>query len=344
MRTSPLAVAVASIAAAGLFLSGCSTSPEESASPGASTGTTAAAQLSVVASTTQVSDFARNVGGDQIKLTQLIQPNASAHHFEATAADLTALSTADVLVISGAGLEEWLDSTVTASGFQGTVVDSSTGIALSGEHSDEEEGEHAEDGADHAAEAEGNPHIWTDPQNAQKMVTNIVDGFATADPAHKDSYEANGKSYNAKLAALDTWIASNVDRVPASERLVVSNHDAFHYYLQRYGITFVGSIMPSFEDNAEPSAAELQALVTKIKELKVAAIFSETSISDKTAQQIGQSAGVKVYSGDDALFGDSLGVAGSDGDTYLKATIHNTKAFVESWGLTADAVPADLES
>lgn len=342
MRRSHLATAVASVLTVGMVLSGCSTAKSDSASSGSTSGTK---QLAVVASTTQVSDFARNVGGDAIKLTQLIQPNASAHQFEATAAELTALSAADVLVVNGAGLEGWLDTTITASGFTGTVIDASTGISLSGEHSDEagEDAGHTDSG--HTDEAtEGNPHIWTDPQNAQKMVSTIAEGFAAAEPSLKATFEANAKAYDAKLATLDTWIATNVDRVPAAKRMVVSNHDAFHYYLERYDITFVGSIMPSFEDNAEPSAAELQTLINKIKELGVTAIFSESSISDKTAQQIGQSAGVKVYSGENALYGDSLGPEGSDGDTYIKATIHNTRAILESWGLTADAVPTDLDS
>ncbi|MFC4224431.1 metal ABC transporter substrate-binding protein [Lysinibacter cavernae] len=315
--------------------------------------------LKVVATTTQVGDFTKNVGGDDIEFTQLLAPGASAHHFDPTPADLAKLAAADVLVTNGAGLEEFLDSAIEASGFHGVTIDSSTGITLSGDHDhdhdhdhgdeDSHEGhEHAEgDDHDHDAEsAEGNPHIWTDPANAKIMVNNIAEGLtkAATERGEQDTpFTQNAQAYNTKLDELDSWIQSNVSKVPADQRLVVSNHDAFHYFLDAYDITFVGSIIPSFEDNAEPSATEIDALVTKIKELGVKAIFSESSISDKTATAIAKAAGVEVYSGDNALFGDSLGAPGSGGDTYILSTIHNTQVILESWGVTPTPVPAGLE-
>jgi len=363
-RRTSFAAAAAGAGVLALALAGCSGSPSPSASGSATGGAGTGKTLNVVATTTQVADLARNVAGDQVELAQLLQPNQSAHHFDPTAADLATLAKADVLVISGAGLETWVDSVVDASGFQGTVVDTAEGITLSGEAEDEDEHDHA-DGDEHAEDdehadehgdsavdeelahdeaASGNPHTWTDPNNAKIMVDNIAKGLAAADPAGAATFEANAAAYDARLTELDTWIKTNVDQVAQADRLVVSNHDAFHYYLDRYGITFVGSIIPSFEDNAEPSAAQIQKLVDKIKELGVKAIFSESSISDKTATSIASTAGVKVYSGDDALYGDSLGEAGSDGATYIAATVHNTEMFLESWGVTPSALPSDLES
>jgi zinc/manganese transport system substrate-binding protein/manganese/iron transport system substrate-binding protein len=361
-RRTALTAAVAGTGVLALALAGCSSSSSPSVS-GSPTGAAASGKtLNVVATTTQVADLARNVAGDQVQLAQLLGPNQSAHHFDPTAADLATLAKADVLVISGAGLETWVDSVVDASGFQGTVIDTAEGITLSGEAEDEDEhadGDEHDESDEHADEhggsavdeelahdeaASGNPHTWTDPNNARIMVDNIAKGLAAADPDAAATFEANASAYDAKLTELDTWITTNVDQVAPADRLVVSNHDAFHYYLDRYGITFVGSIIPSFEDNAEPSAAQIQQLVDKIKELGVKAIFSESSISDKTATSIASTAGVTVYSGDDALFGDSLGEAGSDGATYLAATVHNTKMFLESWGVTPSALPADLES
>jgi len=355
-RRTSFATATAGAGVLALALAGCSGSSSPSASDSATGGAGTGKTLNVVATTTQVADLARNVAGDDVELAQLLGPNQSAHHFDPTAADLATLAKADVLLISGAGLETWVDSVVDASGFQGTVVDTADGITLSGEAEDEDGDEHAESD-EHADEhgdsavdqelaqdeaASGNPHIWTDPNNAKIMTDNIAKGLAAADPADAATFEANASTYDAKLTELDTWITSNVDQVAQDKRLVVSNHDAFHYYLDRYGITFVGSIIPSFEDNAEPSAAQIQKLVDKIKELGVKAIFSESSISDKTATSIASTAGVKVYSGDDALYGDSLGEAGSDGATYIAATVHNTRMFLESWGVTATALPSDL--
>jgi len=357
------ALLTASVAALGL--AGCATGPA---------GADGGDRLRVVTTTTQITDFTQNVAGDLVDLTALLAPGASAHHFDPTAAQLQALGQADVLVVNGAGLEEWLDSAIEASGFDGTTVDSSEGIDLSGEHTHDhgDEGDdhahedeahadeahadeahtdeahtdeaHAEDEAHDHDHADGNPHIWTDPSIASEQVDNIAAGLAAADADNAADFEANAAAYTQQLADLDTWIAENVDAVPEADRVVVSNHDAFHYYLEHYDITFVGSIIPSFEDNAEPSAAELDALVSRIDEYGVKAIFSESSISSKTADAIGAAAGVEVYSGEDALYGDSLGAEGSEGDTYLDATIHNTRLILQSWGAEPTELPADLRS
>lgn len=340
------------LSSAALALAGCA-----SGGGATETGATASAgeQLQVVATTTQVADFTRQVAGDAASVTQLIQPNQSAHSYDPSAADLAALGSADVLVINGAGLEEWLDDAISASGFSGTTIDASTGIELS----DDEAGdghEHAEDEAhteeahtdeahaedEHAHEG-GNPHIWTDPHRAEQMVATIETGLAEADPAAAADFEANATAYEAKLAELDEWIHTNVDTVPEADRLLVSNHDAFTYFVDAYDITYVGSVIPSFDDNAEPSAAEIDELVAAIEATGVKAVFSEASISPKAADTIAAEAGVTVYSGEEALYGDSLGPEGSDGATYLASQIHNATVILESWGVTPTAVPQDLE-
>ncbi len=344
--------------------------------------TSAAQQLSIVATTTQVAEFTRSVVPDGWEVTQLLAPGTSAHSFDPTAADLMAIGSADVLVTSGAGLETWLDDATTAAGFDGAVIDASEGIVLSGDHdhdhgdeghthddetddhdhegddSGHEDDEHAheDDGHDHADEAdhdhdgddhdhgEHNPHIWLDPLGAETMVTNIAEGLAVQDSANAQTFRDNAAAYIAKLETLDSWIAENIDAVPQDQRLLVSNHDAFHYYNDHYGVTFVGSIIPNFEDNAEPSAARLQELIDDIKELGVKAVFSETAIDPRTAEQIASSAGVEVYVGDDALYADSLGPKGSEGDTYFKSMIHNTTMLLNSWGASATEPPAELKS
>jgi zinc/manganese transport system substrate-binding protein/manganese/iron transport system substrate-binding protein len=305
--------------------------------------------LQVIATTTQVGDFTRNIVRDVsgITVTQLIQPNQSSHSYDPSAADLTALAHADVLVINGVGLEEWLDDALDASGFHGVTIAADEGISV--EHSDAH-GTHTDntdehvgstDAAAHDHEA-GNPHIWTAVANAEKMVSTIADGLADADAAHAPLIRANADAYQQKLVALDAWIHENVDAVPANERLLVSNHDAFGYFTAAYGITYVGSIIPSFDDNAEPSAAEIDDLVAAIRTTGVKAVFSEASINPKAANTIAREAHVTVYSGDDALYGDSLGPAGSPGDTYIHAQVHNVTLIVESWGATPTPLPAEL--
>ena len=342
-------VPIALFAASALALSGCA------ATAGGATDA-ADGDLRVVATTTQVADFTRNVIGDtdRVTLTQLIQPNQSAHSYDPSAADLAGLGAADVLIVNGAGLEEWLDDAISASGFDGITIDSDEGITISDdaaaedghEHAEDDDHEH-EDGHEHAEDehshAGGNPHIWTSVPNAEEMVHTIAHGLADASADNAAAFEANAEAYEGKLAALDDWIHTNIDAVPANERLLVSNHDAFGYFTTEYGITYVGSIIPSFDDNAEPSAAAIDDLVAAIKATGVKAVFSEASISAKAADAIASEAGVTVYSGDDALYGDSLGPAGSDGESYISSQLHNVSLILESWGVTPSAVPADLQ-
>jgi ABC-type Zn uptake system ZnuABC Zn-binding protein ZnuA len=309
----------------------------------------------VVATTTQVADFTDELAGEQVVLTRLLQPGQSAHAFDPSAAQLLALGQADALVVNGGGLESWLDDAIAASGFDGALIDASTGIELAAtddghgdedEHADDEhaedehaDDEHADDDHDHAG---GNPHIWTDPALAEQMVGNIADGLAELDGVDTGALRASESDYTAQLEALDAWIAENVATVPAEQRLLVTNHDAFTYFLDAYDVTFVGSVIPSFDDNAEPSAAEIDALVDRIEATGVQAVFSEASISPKAAATIAAEAGVAVYSGDDALYGDSLGQPGSEGETYLGSQLHNARLILESWGVEPSALPEAL--
>lgn len=340
-RHNPFRMPAAMIAGATAFaLAGCAT-------PG-SDGSGASGDFTVVASTTQVADFTRALVGESATVTQLVQPDQSAHSFDPSAQQLRALGEADALVVNGAGLEEWLDDAVAASGFDGVLIESSEGIELGGEAHDHDDGDEANSEAAHEGEAhddhaEGDPHIWTDPHNAERMVENIAHGLEELDGADADAIAANEDLYLAQLAALDEWVHENIEAVPADRRLLVSNHDAFTYFTAAYDITFVGSIIPSFDDNAEPSAAEIDELVAAIEKTGVRGVFSEASISPRAAETIAAEAGVTVYSGEDALYGDSLGPEGSDGATYLGSQIHNVRLIVESWGATPTALPDTLQ-
>jgi ABC-type Zn uptake system ZnuABC Zn-binding protein ZnuA len=310
VRARVLLPAAAVLAALGLFACG---TPERSPAAGG-----AGEKLKVVATTTQVADFVRNVGGDRIALTQILKPNVDPHDYEASPADVAAIAEADVVVKNGVGLEAFLDDAVSSAGFDGTVVDASTGVTIRA-------------GGD-AEEREGDPHIWHDPRNAARMVRTIADGLAAADPADKAAYEANATAYTGKIDALDKDIQRRIDALPAGQRKLVTNHDAFGYYVQRYRLQFVGSIIPSFDSSAELSGTDLGDLVAKIKATGVKAIFSESSLPPKTAETVGKEAGVTVVGGEDALYGDTLGPAGSDGATYLTMMEHNTRTIVGALG------------
>ncbi|MEU7869903.1 metal ABC transporter substrate-binding protein [Dactylosporangium sp. NPDC049140] len=267
-------------------------------------------RLAVVATTTQVADFARNVGGDRVAVTQILKPNVDPHDYEPTPADLTAIGAARVVVKSGVGLEKWLDETIASAGFAGTTVDTSAGVAL---RSDD-------------------PHIWHNPRNAKIMAQNIERAFAAADPVGAAGYARNLAAYSARLDGLDADIQAKIATLPPGDRKLVTNHDAFGYYIDRYGLEFVGSIIPSFDTSAELSAKDVDDIVAKIRQTGTKAVFSESSLPPKTAEAIARQAGVKVVAGEDSLYGDTLGPEGSDGDTYLKMETHNTDVIVRALG------------
>jgi ABC-type Zn uptake system ZnuABC Zn-binding protein ZnuA len=296
--------------AASVALAGCGSSQ------GDASGTAAAGKLRVVATTTQAGDFSRVIGGDLVSVTQLLKPNVDPHDYEPSPADLDALAKADVLVTNGAGLESWLDDAVSASGFEGTRTVMADGVPLR-TGSGAEAGQH-------------DPHIWHDPRNAKIMVTDLEKGFALASPAGAPTFQKNLTTYLTALDALDRQDAAEIATIPAGQRLLVTNHDAFGYYTARYGITYVGSIIPSFDTSAELSGKAIQAIVTKIRKTGVKAVFSESSLPPKTAESIGSEAGVTVIAGENSLYADSLGPAGSAGDTYLKAEQHNTDVIVRA--------------
>ncbi len=262
--------------------------------------------VKVVTTTTQLSDFARVVGGDRVEVYDLIRANVDAHDYETTPADIEAVRAADLVVRNGAGLDEWLEPTLDSAGAEALVVDATDGIEL----------------------REGDPHVWFDPARARAMVANVARALAEVDPEGAPTYFRNQIGYGAQLDALDAEIRAELDALP--DKKLVTNHDAFGYYVDRYGLQFVGSVIPSFDSQAELSSRDLSRLVDRIRAERVKAVFSEASLPPKTAEAIAREAGVKVVAGDDALYGDSLGPAGSDGDTYLGMMRHNTRVIVDN--------------
>jgi manganese/iron transport system substrate-binding protein len=293
-------------------LAGCGSSRD--ASGGASGG----AKLKVVATTTQVQDFTRAIGGDRIKLTGILKPGVDPHDYEPSPADVDAIARADLLIINGVGLERWLDDTVKSAGFDGTTVDTSKGVRIRP--------------GGGAGEPAGDPHIWQSPRNAKLMVASIEQALARADSADASYFKRSLDAYDGKLDALDTEVARQIDSL--ANRRLVTNHDAFGYYIDRYHLDFVGSIIPSFDTSAELSAKDVADIVAKIRATGVKAVFSESSLPPRTAETIANEAQVKVVEGSNALYGDSLGPAGSDGATYLQMIEHNTRTIVANLGST----------
>lgn len=329
----------ATLGALTVALTGCSSA----ASPGSQE------EIRVVATTTQLADFTSAVVGNDGVVSGLILPNSSAHQFDPSARNLLDVGDAQALVANGAGLEPWLQDLMDAGAFSGDLVVASEGIVLHEgrhDHADKHAGEAVATEEGHAGEEKTtqDPHVWTAPKNAIAMVNNIAQGLSDVRPDLADTFAKNAAAYVEKLTLLDTWATEAFASVVPEKRLLITNHGALGYFVDAYGITYVGSIMPSLDDNAEPSAQEIDALIERIKQEGAVAVFSESTLSDKLATTIAREAQVAVYSGDAALYADSLGPEGTDGATYLGATIHNVAVLVTAWGGTVPPLPAGLSS
>ena len=274
-------------------------------------------QIEVVATTTQIGDFVREVGGDAVAVDQILQPNTDPHEYEPRPSDVAGTAEAKLVFANGDGLDDWIDQVVSDSGSGAGVVDLGAVVPerLPGESSGAEASRY-------------DPHWWHDPRNAEAAVGEIERRLAAADPAHRREFARNADAYLAELRALDAGIARCMDAVPASRRKLVTDHDAFGYFAERYGIEVVGAVIPSQTTQAQPSAKDLSALAGLIEREHVEAIFPESSLSPKVAEAI---AGQTGATADYALYGDALGPEGSDGASYLRMEAANADAMVRGF-------------
>jgi ABC-type Zn uptake system ZnuABC Zn-binding protein ZnuA len=257
-------------------------------------------RLRVVATTTQVGEAARAVGGEEIQLTILLRPGADAHEFEITPAAAAAIERSDLILESGAGLERWLESALATIGGRDRLRDMSAGVAL-----------RAPD--DPRASGEVDPHWWLTAPNASRMVKNARDALSAARPDLADGFAARAAAYVARLDQADAEIRRLMAEIPPARRGIVTNHDALGYFMAEYGLHFIGSVFPSLDVSAEPNPAQLAALADTIRSAGATAIFSESAVNPRLARAIAAETGAHVV--DQPLYTDSLGPPGSGAET-----------------------------
>lgn len=294
---------------------------------GCSSGGTSAPDdgpLRVVATTTQVGSVASEIGGDAIDLTVLLRPGIEAHDFELTPATGAALEDADLILVSGAGLEDWLDDTLETIGGADRVRDLSAGVSLRvpGEDEPGPEGDDDDAGEDGPA-GEVDPHYWLSAPNAIVMAENARDALADAAPDQAGAFAERAAALTERLQAADAEVRAMIDEIPADDRRIVTDHDALGYFIDEYGLEFVGSVFPSLDVSSEPSAQEIETLVADIREQGVTAIFTESSVNPRLAAAVAEETDARLV--DEAIYTDSLGPGGSDADTLDGMLLHNAR-------------------
>jgi ABC-type Zn uptake system ZnuABC Zn-binding protein ZnuA len=222
---------------------------------------------------------------------------------------------AHLVFVNGLHLEEFLDELIENAGGEAPVVAISMNVDTRA--FDEDEGR-AHPGVD--------PHIWLTPANAVMMVRNIEQALSELDPANAAAYQANARAYQAQLEALDAWVKVQIEGIPVESRRLVTDHNVFGYYADRYDLEIVGAVIPAYSANSEPSAQELADLQKAIDQYEAKAVFVGATANSALAKRVAEDTNIQVV----PLFTGSLGPPGSGAETYIDYIRYNTTAIVET--------------
>ncbi len=236
--------------------------------------------IQVVATTYPVYCFATAVteGAQGVSVSALVNQSISClHNYTLTVRDMKLLDRADVIALSGVGLEDFMDDALATSPAE--RIDCSAGVDLLPSSEEEEHGESAFD-----------PHIWMDPLRAAQMVQNLADGMCALDPDQAELYQANAESAVARLEELrDTWAEKLAGRESPQ---LVTFHDGFSYLADAFGMTILAAIEE--DEGSTATARDLAGIADLVREYRLSTIFAEVNGSDTSAQAIARETGAEV--------------------------------------------------
>lgn len=267
--------------------------------------------IEVVASFTVLADMVRQVGGDLVHVSSLVGPNGDPHAFEPSPDDARLLKAADLVIVSGLGLEGWMERLITASGYRGKIVIASEGVNTL---------HMAEDGKEIT-----DPHAWNSAANGVIYVNNIGKALAAADSDGAPVFQANGDRYAQKLRDLDRYTRDQIASVPPPRRKVLTTHDAFGYFAAAYGVTFLSPL--GFSTESEASAKDVAKLIRQIKAEHVRAYFFENSNDPRLVRQIANATGAQPGG---VLYVEALSLPDGPAPTYAAMFRYNVDELVSA--------------
>ncbi len=230
--------------------------------------------------------------GTGLTVARLVTESVSClHDYTLQVRQMKIIEGADVVVLSGAGLEDFLSDALTAAK---TTIDASQGISLLENHEHEEDGHH--DGHTH----EVDPHIWLDPENAKIMAENIARGLSGRYPDFADRFDENLNELLAQLDALEAYGTRTLSEL--STRSMITFHDGFSYFARAFNLNILAAVEE--ESGSEASAQELKALITLTEENHLPAVFTEKNGADAAAKVISAATGAGIFTLDMAISGD----------------------------------------
>jgi len=262
--------------------------------------TSADGKLRVLTSFLPLQSHTAAIAGGLVSVEQLLTKDAGPHDFQFSPADVRKLADADLFIVNGLGLEQWLDDLISkAASPKLVLVDTSAGI--NPQPNPKEIDSRA------TPTAGGNPHIWLDPVLAKAQSATILAALQKADPSHSTAYAANAEVYLKKLDALHAEFTEVLDPLP--NKNLVTFHDAFPYLASRYGLNYVGCVSEFPEKDPPPQ--QLAALIEAIRASKAGVIFAETGYAPDLLTEIARQTGTRVSQL------DTLEIGEGSADAYL---------------------------
>lgn len=269
------------------------------------------ADLSVASLSTITTDLAKNIGGSHVSVAGIIKPGVDPHEFEPTPDDVKKVANADIVLITGKGMEGYLSKLEEAAcGNTGSAKFVNVGSVIPS-LTMTEGGERVED-----------PHWWHSVSNMKMATRFVASAFAKADPTHATDYEKNAIAYLASLDELDRWIRVQMAQLPHSSRKLVTSHDALQYFARDYGFTIYS--VKGIATSEDPSSAHVREIIGVIKDQGVKAVFFESIENTRAMQQISSETGARIGG---TLYADGLG--DNEATTYDSMMRHNVSTLAE---------------
>lgn len=317
------------LAPVGIIFSGCSSSDPEGAS-----GTTAtpAKKLRVSCTSNIVKDLVKQVGGDHVEVTAIMDgPAIDPHLYTPSPQDINVLTESDVVVYSGLHLEAQFEGALESLVNRGVPAIRVTSIL-------------EKDFADQLLQADGavDPHVWFDLELWGHCAVWLADELARVDSDHADDYQASAREFQELMKDTQQSGEQALSNVPTERRILVTAHDAFQYFARAF--EFQVEAVQGLSTESEPGLKRINELATLLVDSKISAIFTEQSVSDRNIQALiseCESRGHTLTIGG-TLYSDTAGAAGTPEETLAGAVIHNINEITK--GLSAGSSSQSQES
>lgn len=294
------------------ILSGCG------AQGGADKGDLTQRKIKIVTTTGMIADAVKNVGGERVDVTALMGPGVDPHLYKASAGDVSRMSSADVIFYNGLHLE----------GKMAEIFEEMSRFAKVYAVADGVDPNMLERTSAYAGNYD--PHIWLDVKIWMQVVRYIAKCLSEIDPQSAELYQANADAYLARLQQLDQYVREQAATIPQEHRILITAHDAFHYFGKAYGFQVRG--LQGISTVAETGTADVQQLADFIVQHKIPAIFVETSVPPRYIEAL--QAAVKAHGFDvkigGSLFSDAMGDPGTPEGEYVGMVKHNIDTIVKA--------------